>query len=132
MSQPTTSAFTLYNPPPLTLSITHTHTSSHPNLMSFTVVSTNERTTVRYGTLDLIIVPLNLEAAFAQEFVLRRAKANGYEDAFLNYIPMESPGEAVILSDTYVYWRRPKALWVSEVSKVPYQVMLRISYPIIR
>ena len=60
---------------------------------------------------DLVIVPLNLEAAFAQEFVLRRAKLNGYEDAFLNYVPMDSAGEAIILSDTYVYWRRPKALW---------------------
>lgn len=72
------------------------------------------------SSIDLIIVPLNLEAAFAQEFVLRRAKGNGYEDAFLNYIPMESPGEAVILSDTYVYWRRPKALWVGEATSATY------------
>ena len=33
-------------------------------------------------------------------------QANGYEDAFLSYTPMEHPGEALILSDTYVYWRR--------------------------
>jgi hypothetical protein len=60
---------------------------------------------------DLVLVPLNLEAAFAQEFVLKRAKTNGYKDAFLCYIPMENPGEAMILSDTYVYWRKPKCLW---------------------
>ena len=38
---------------------------------------------------DLVLVPLNLEAAFAQEFVIRRAKSNGYEDTFLSYIPMD-------------------------------------------
>ena len=60
---------------------------------------------------DLVLVPLNLEAAFAQEFVIRRAKSNGYEDTFLSYIPMELQGEALILSETYVYWRKPKSLW---------------------
>ena len=60
---------------------------------------------------DLVLVPLNLEAAFAQEFVIRRAKSNGYEDTFLSYIPMEQQGEALILSETYVYWRKPKSLW---------------------
>jgi hypothetical protein len=60
---------------------------------------------------DLVLVPLNLEAAFAQEFVIRRAKSNGYEDSFLSYIPLEGTGEAMILSETYVYWRKPKSLW---------------------
>jgi hypothetical protein len=60
---------------------------------------------------DLVLVPLNLEAAFAQEFVIRRAKSNGYEDYFLSYIPLEGTGEAMILSETYVYWRKPKSLW---------------------
>lgn len=60
---------------------------------------------------DLVLVPLNLEAAFAQEFVIRRAKSNGYEDTLLSYIPMELQGEAMILSETYVYWRKPKSLW---------------------
>ena len=62
---------------------------------------------------DLVIVPLQLEAAFAQDFVLKRAKANSYEDTFLSYIPIDtqSPGEALILSETYLYWRKPKTLW---------------------
>lgn len=62
---------------------------------------------------DLVIMPLQLEAAFAQAFVLKRAKANSYEDTFLSYIPMDTqnPGEALILSETYVYWRKPKSLW---------------------
>jgi hypothetical protein len=60
---------------------------------------------------DLVIMPLNLEAAFAQDFVIRRAKSNSYDDAYLSYIPMETPGEAMILSETYIYWRKPKSLW---------------------
>ena len=60
---------------------------------------------------DLVLVPLNLEAAFAQEFVIRRAKQNSYKDTFLSYIAMDLNGEAMILSETYVYWRRPKSLW---------------------
>lgn len=61
---------------------------------------------------DLVLVPLNIEAAFAQEFVIKRAKVGGYEDAFLSYIPIEEEqGEALILSDTYVYWRQRKSLW---------------------
>jgi hypothetical protein len=35
----------------------------------------------------LVIAPLNLEAARAQEFVIKRAKDNRYEDYFLRYIP---------------------------------------------
>lgn len=59
----------------------------------------------------LMVVPLNLEAAFAQEFVFHRAKQNHYDDAFLRYIPLESKGEAIILSSVYVYWRRKASLW---------------------
>lgn len=60
---------------------------------------------------DSVIVPLNLEAASAQEFLLKRAKSHGYEDSYLLYIPMDNPGEAIILSDIYLYWRRPHSLW---------------------
>lgn len=61
---------------------------------------------------ELVIVALNLDAAHAQEFVLKRSKQHGYEDAYLRFIPMDGGlGEAVILSDTYVYWRRSKSLW---------------------
>ncbi|RYH20785.1 hypothetical protein EON65_22470, partial [archaeon] len=59
----------------------------------------------------LCIVPLNLDAAFAQEFVYKRAREGGYVDSFLSYIQLGGRGEAVILSDLYVYWRKPKSLW---------------------
>ena len=59
----------------------------------------------------LVIVPLNLEAAFAQEFVVQRAKQNHYDDSFLRYIALDSKGEAIILSHIYVYWRRKSSLW---------------------
>jgi hypothetical protein len=59
----------------------------------------------------LLVVPLNLEAAFAQEFVFKRAKLNHYEDSFLRYIPLETKGESIILSNVYVYWRRSTSLW---------------------
>eukprot|EP01034_Spumella_vulgaris_P021564 gene21564-27602_t len=60
---------------------------------------------------SLVIVPLNLEAAFAQEFVMKRAKQSAYEDSFLSYIPLDTRGEGIILSSVYVYWRRAKSLW---------------------
>jgi hypothetical protein len=60
---------------------------------------------------SLVIVPLNLEAAFAQEFVVKRAKQAGYDDSFLSYVPLETRGEGIILSSVYVYWRRAKSLW---------------------
>ena len=60
---------------------------------------------------DLIINPLNLDAAVAQEFVIRRAKTSNYDDVFISYIPMESSGEAIILSEMYIYWRKSKSLW---------------------
>jgi hypothetical protein len=76
-------------------------------------------------TSDLIIRPLRLDAAFAQEFVLLRAKHNSYQDAFLTYIPMsESPGSAVILSELYVYWRKPKSLWGRTWSNISHVVCL--------
>jgi hypothetical protein len=59
----------------------------------------------------LVIVPLNLEAAFAQEFVAARAKQGHYDDSFLRYVALDVKGEAIILSNVYVYWRRRSALW---------------------
>lgn len=58
-----------------------------------------------------IIVPLNLDAAFAQEFVMKRAVQNKYDDRFLSYVPIAHKEEAVILSDVYIFWRRKKSLW---------------------
>ena len=60
---------------------------------------------------DLIINPLNLDAAVAQEFVIRRAKTSNYEDVFISYVPMDNEGEAIILSEMYIYWRKSKSLW---------------------
>ena len=60
---------------------------------------------------QLAIVPLNLAAAFAQEFVLKRSRHSNYEDAFISYISLEVDGEAIILSTLYIYWRRAKTLW---------------------
>ncbi|KAJ1436817.1 hypothetical protein B484DRAFT_248622 [Ochromonadaceae sp. CCMP2298] len=59
----------------------------------------------------LVITPLNMQAAFAQAFVLKRAKQNHYEDSFLRYIPLPTEGENIILSSVYVYWRRRGQLW---------------------
>ena len=74
-------------------------------------------------TTDLIIRPLNLEAAFAQDFVLSRAKHNSYQDTFLTFIPMDSQGgSAVILSEVYVYWRKTKSLWGRTWSNISHVV----------
>lgn len=59
----------------------------------------------------LIVVPLNMEAAYAQEFVINRAKRGHYDDAFLCYIPLNNEGEEIILSSIYIYWRRNQSLW---------------------
>lgn len=60
---------------------------------------------------DLIIKPLNLDAAYAQDYILSRAKDNNYVDFYITFIPMDIPGEAVILSELYVFWKRSKSLW---------------------
>eukprot|EP01033_Poteriospumella_lacustris_P006747 gene6747-4866_t len=58
-----------------------------------------------------ILVPLNLDAAFAQEFVMKRAIQHKYDDRFLTYVPLAHKDEAVILSEVYIFWRRKKNLW---------------------
>lgn len=59
---------------------------------------------------NLVITPLNLQAAYQQQIILRRAKQNKYEDSFLAYIPLDKPDEYLVLSTVYVFWKR-KSLW---------------------
>ena len=59
----------------------------------------------------LEIVPFSIDAAYAQEFVMKRARENNYEDSFLSYIPLDMIGSAVILSNLYIYWRKVNSLW---------------------
>lgn len=74
-------------------------------------------------TSDLIIRPLNLEAAFAQDFVLSRAKHNSYQDTFLTFIPMDlHKDSAVILSEVYVYLRKKTSLWGRPWSNISHVV----------
>ena len=54
---------------------------------------------------------LDLDATYAQTFVEKRAAQYGYLDSFLSFIPLDSLGEAVILSEMFLYWRRPGLLW---------------------
>jgi hypothetical protein len=60
---------------------------------------------------DLLIVPLQLDAAYAQEFVNTRSRHHDFHDVFLNYIALDGVGEAIILSETYFYWRTATNLW---------------------
>ena len=60
---------------------------------------------------DLVLVPLDLEAAFAQEFVKKRALTNSYPDSFLSYIASEVTGDSFIFSEIFMFWRQPKNLW---------------------
>ena len=71
---------------------------------------------------DLVLVPMDLEAAYAQEFVKKRGEASGFEDSFLSYLPItgsgsgqdgsgKGKGDAIILSEIFVYWRQTKSLW---------------------
>lgn len=59
----------------------------------------------------LVITPLNLEAAHAQEFVMKRASSNHYEDHFLSFIDLGGAGESIILSQVFVFWRNSQTLW---------------------
>jgi hypothetical protein len=54
--------------------------------------------------VNRVIVPLSLDAAYGQEFVLKRAEDKNYEDSFLSFIPLVNEGEAVILSTVFIYW----------------------------
>eukprot|EP01041_Mallomonas_annulata_P001683 gene1683-3255_t len=62
---------------------------------------------------DLRLVPVDILAAYAQEFVLKRAMERGYKDAFICRVSTHPDGvQAVILSEMYVYWRRQaNKLW---------------------
>jgi hypothetical protein len=57
---------------------------------------------------SLVIVPLSLDAAYAQEFVVKRADDNNYEDSFLSFIPLDNKGEAVVLSTVFIYWTKER------------------------
>lgn len=62
---------------------------------------------------DLRLIPIDIPAAYAQEFVLKRAREKGYYDSFLCRVPLTSyDAQAAILSETYLYWRRETGkLW---------------------
>jgi vacuolar protein sorting-associated protein 13A/C len=60
----------------------------------------------------LTIGKLNVKAAYAQEFVIKRSKSQQYEDTFLSYTVLEAQtDECIILSETYLYWRKERSLW---------------------
>ena len=73
---------------------------------------------------DLLIVPLNLDAAVAQEFVFERAHLKSYSDAFIGYVPIDGLAEAVILSDTYLFWRTTRKLWGRTWTSISHCVLL--------
>ena len=60
----------------------------------------------------LAIKCMNVKAAYAKEFVVKRAKAQAYDDQFLSYVVInEETDESIILSETYIYWRKERSLW---------------------
>ena len=75
-------------------------------------------------SMTLAIGPLNLAAALAQDFVLKRARLNNYDDTFISYVPLETTGEAVILTSVYIFWRRQKSLWGRVWANVSHCVLL--------
>jgi hypothetical protein len=103
--------------------------SSHPiNLLFFTIASgiSNQVDKVCVYVLirpprafersasdasDLVLVPLNLEAAFEQDFVKKRALTSGCPDSFLSYIASDVTGDSFFLSEIFLFWRQPKSLW---------------------
>lgn len=60
---------------------------------------------------DLVLVPLDIDASFAQEFVRKEGIARKCEDTFLCHIATDTAGTSVVLSEIHLYWRRPKVLW---------------------
>ena len=90
-------------------SVEHTYTNE--------VVYTQVRPVRALDRIDssrdvLAIKCMNVKAAYAKEFVVKRAKAQAYDDQFLSYVVInEETDESIILSDTYVYWRKERSLW---------------------
>ena len=74
---------------------------------------------------SLALVPLNLDAAQAKEFITQRAESHRYQDSFIAYIPLDDEGiQSVILSTLYVFWKRKENLWGrtwSNISHCVYQ-----------
>jgi hypothetical protein len=66
-----------------------------------------------YDSRVLVIGPMNVKAADAQEMILQRAKNLKYEDSFLDFVVLEAAREeCVILTETYVFWKQAnEKLW---------------------
>ena len=90
----------------------------------------------------LVVVPYNLEAALAQDFVIKRAKMNKYDDSYISYIPLNSNsaatsansstgrqtiGESIILSDIYFFWKRSHNLWGRTWSNISHCILTSFS-----
>merc|ERR1711871_1209185 len=66
-----------------------------------------------YDSNVLVVGPMDVRAANAQEMVWQRAKSMKFEDAFLDYIVLDATREdCIILTETYVYWKQGREkLW---------------------
>ncbi len=65
-----------------------------------------------YDPSELVIGPMNVKAGKAQEFIIKRSKEQNYDDIYLGYISLnDKTDEAIILTETYLYWRKEKSLW---------------------
>jgi len=74
----------------------------------------------------LVLCPLDLQAALAQEFVVTRAKEHCFHDGYVKYVAL-GDDRYVILSEKYLYWKRSSeagsGIWGrvwTEISHVAY------------
>jgi hypothetical protein len=72
---------------------------------------------------DLILVPVDSEAIHAQSFVLERAHNGEFEDAFVAYLKL-TKNEFLVLSEVYLYWKRPRGLWGRSWSDISHIVFM--------
>jgi hypothetical protein len=74
---------------------------------------------------DLIVVPLNLASAVAQDSVVERARNKNYSDRFISYFnTMNEAEEYVIISEMYLFWRSGRKLWGRMWSNISHCVLM--------
>lgn len=54
---------------------------------------------------------MNLEACFAQEFIVNKSIENSITDTYILYISLDTQGESVIMSELYLYYKSSSKLW---------------------
>lgn len=80
----------------------------------------------------LAVGPVTLDGAHARDFIIKRAESHGYRDSFLGFLSLnDETRESVILSEIYIFWRRPHNLWGRTWANISHCVLTTVGVCIV-